>query len=67
MANAQSPDLMTASERLAEIGDILARGLIRLHARQSSSVSTDLGESLLDRSPRRSGHAHALSKRKGAR
>ena len=34
MDNALDPNLMTAAERLAEIGEILAAGLIRLRAKQ---------------------------------
>ena len=33
------PDHMTAAERLAELGQILARGLVRLHAREASHLS----------------------------
>ena len=39
---------MSAAERLAEIAEILAAGLIRLRARQSSHLSPDCGESSLD-------------------
>ena len=38
---------MTPKERLAEACDLLALGLIRLRARQSSELSPDLGESSL--------------------
>ena len=34
MDNALDPNLMTASERLTEIGEILAAGLLRLRARK---------------------------------
>ena len=34
MDNALDPNLMTASERLTEIGEILATGLLRLRARE---------------------------------
>jgi hypothetical protein len=54
--NALSPDCMTAAERLDEIADILAAGLIRLSARKSSALSRDRGESSLDFSPDQSGH-----------
>jgi hypothetical protein len=33
-ANALDPNLMTASERLTEIGEILAAGLVRLRAKE---------------------------------
>jgi hypothetical protein len=32
--NALDPNLMTASERLTEVGEILAAGLLRLRARE---------------------------------
>ena len=34
MQNALDPNLMTAAERLAEVGEILAAGLLRLRARE---------------------------------
>jgi len=46
-----------ASERIAEIGEILALGLIRMRARKSSSLVSDRGESSLDCLGTRSGHA----------
>lgn len=48
---------MTAEERLDEIAEILAAGLIRLRARKSSSISRDRGESSLDCLAHQSGHA----------
>ena len=51
---------MSAAERLDEIADILAAGLIRLSARKSSALSRDRGESSLDFSPDQSGHAVVL-------
>ena len=56
MRNALDPDRMSAIERLAEIGEILARGLIRLRARQSRQVSDDHGDSYLDFSADQRGH-----------
>jgi hypothetical protein len=50
---------MTAAERLDEIAEILATGLIRLRARKSSPLSRDGGESSLDFSPDQRGHACA--------
>ena len=47
---------MSAAERLDEIADILAAGLIRLRLRKSTSLSRDRRESSLDFSPDRSGH-----------
>jgi hypothetical protein len=36
MNNALDPNLMTAEERLREIGEILAAGLLRLRAKQAA-------------------------------
>jgi len=52
-------DHLTAVERLAEIAEILAVGLMRLRARQSSSLSPESGESSLDYSGHQSGHANS--------
>jgi hypothetical protein len=57
------PELMTADERLAEIGQILALGLMRLKARKSSPLSGDCGDSSVDFLPDRSGHADAPRRR----
>jgi hypothetical protein len=53
------PDLLTAVERIAEIGDILARGFVRLRAGQSSSKSADRRDSCLDFFADQRGHALA--------
>ena len=43
LPNPLSPDLMTAAERLTEIGEILAAGIVRLRSkRQQSSDRRDL-------------------------
>jgi hypothetical protein len=52
----------TASERLDEIAEILALGLMRLKARKSSSLSAPGGESSLDCAAHQSGHANALKR-----
>ena len=57
MFNALDPHRMTASERLDEVADILATGLRRLRARESSSLSGDCGESPLAMSPDQRLHA----------
>jgi hypothetical protein len=57
MHNAIRPDRLSAAERLDEIADILAAGLMRLRARKSSPLSRDRGESSLDFSPDQRGHA----------
>ena len=62
--NPLRPDLMTADERLAEVAAILAAGLLRLRARQSSRVSAHARESSLDCVAHQSGPV--LPKRAGA-
>jgi hypothetical protein len=57
MSNALNPELMTPAERIAEIARSLALGLIRLHARKSSPLVADSGESSLDSLGTKSGHA----------
>ena len=51
------PGLMSAEERIAEIGELLARGLVRLRARNASPLSADRGDSFVDFPPHQSGHA----------
>ena len=58
--NALDPDHMTAAERLDELADLLAAGLIRLQQRKSSQLSADRGESSLALPGHRSGHANTL-------
>jgi len=58
--NALKPDLMAADERLSEIAEILAAGLMRLWARQSTPLSADSGEGSLDCPGHQSGHANVL-------
>jgi hypothetical protein len=53
-------DLKTG-ERLAEIGELLARGLTRLHNRQSSTFVGVDRESSLHFTPDQSGHANPVS------
>jgi len=59
------PNQMSAEERLSEIAEILAVGLIRLRARQSSGVFDDHGESSLAYAANQSGHAETLGRRQG--
>lgn len=63
MFNQLNPAQLSAHERLAELADILAAGLIRLRARQSTPLSADCGESSLDCAGHQSSHADG-SKRK---
>jgi hypothetical protein len=51
------PGSLSAHERIAEIADILAGGLIRLDARKSSETVASGGDSFVDFSPAESGHA----------
>jgi hypothetical protein len=46
--NALNPNAMTAAERLREIGEILAAGILRLKARESAGDVVDRGETSLD-------------------
>jgi hypothetical protein len=48
-----------AGERIAEIGEILALGLVRLNARKSSEVLGATGESSLACVADQSGHANS--------
>jgi hypothetical protein len=57
MSNPLAPTRMSPAERLAELGRILAAGLIRMKASQSSPLSADLGESSVDLARTKSGHA----------
>ena len=58
------PNHMTPDERLAELAEILARGLIRLHARKASPLSADKRDSFVDLPPHRSRHANAPKQKK---
>ncbi len=55
--NALSPDRMTPAERLAEVAEILAAGLVRLSSDKSSALSADCAESFVDFMPDQSRHA----------
>ena len=61
MCNALPANRMTPNERLDEVAEILATGLIRLRAPKSSRLSPAAGESSLDCPAHRSGHANALN------
>jgi hypothetical protein len=62
--NPLPPNHMTPAERLAELGQILAHGLIRLRARKSTPLSPDSGDSGLDFVPHQRGHAGEPLRRK---
>ena len=55
-ANPLTVASLSTPERLAEIAKILAAGLMRLRARQSTPLSPARGESSLDIPPDQSGH-----------
>lgn len=57
------PPKCEARERIAELADILAAGLMRVLAPKSSGLSTDGGESSLHLSPPKSGDPSPLSRR----
>jgi hypothetical protein len=61
--NPLNPDRMSTKERLAEVTRILALGLIRLRARQSSQVSELTREVPLHIPPDQSGHAKPKRRR----
>ena len=63
MANALDPNLMTASERIDEIGQILAAGIVRLKARQSAHRPRDRGDVCLAIPARPSRHARNRRRR----
>jgi hypothetical protein len=54
------PDI-DGSDKLIEVAEILALGLQRLFARQSSELSGDLGESSLHFTPDQSGRGSPTS------
>jgi hypothetical protein len=62
-ANALAPDLMTADERLTEVAQILAAGLVRLRRQESEKHISHLEKKRLDFSPERSVHATAPQRR----
>ena len=61
MHNALDPNLMTAPERLTEIGEILAAGLIRLRAKRLETG--DCGDLSLDFPAHRSRHGRKQRRR----
>ena len=53
--NPLCPERMSPDARLAELGRILAAGVVRLNAGKSSSLSPADGDSSVDYPPRKSG------------
>jgi hypothetical protein len=64
--NSLCPDLMTAEERLSEVAQLLAIGLLRLRRQESARHVSHLEKKRLDFSPHGSVHATARQRR-GAR
>lgn len=58
-----SHEASDARDRIAEIGEILALGLVRLRARQSTELSAAGGESSLDCVGTQSGHGNQVLQR----
>jgi len=56
-------DRSTSKDRLGEIADVLATGLMRVLARKSSGKSNQTGDCSLDFSPTESGHSKPVSGR----
>jgi hypothetical protein len=66
LPNPIDPERLSAAERLDEIADILAAGLMRLRARKSTPLSTHSGESSLDCPGHQRSHAEALTRDGGS-
>ena len=61
--NPLPPDLMTADERLSEVAQILAAGLLRLRRQESEKHVSHLEKKRVDFVPDRSVHATARQRR----
>ena len=57
LANPLDPSYMSPTERIADLGRFLAAGFIRMKASKSSPISADGGETSVDFTPPKSGHA----------
>jgi hypothetical protein len=64
MSKPLHPNLMTPAERLDEIAEILAAGIIRVRARLRALQGTTTEQVSVDFSPRRSGHARPSRQRR---
>lgn len=62
--NALDPSRMSPADRFAEIGAILAAGVLRLRAAKSSSLSANGGDSCLDFPADQRRHADTRMKKK---
>jgi hypothetical protein len=63
MNSAIKPDSLSSNERLVEIAEILAAGLLRALARKSSPKSADIGESSLHILVDQSAHPTPVNRR----
>src|SRR5260370_24890195 len=61
MMNFADSGKQARTDRLTEIGGLLAQALMRLQSRKSSRKSEEIGESLLHFTPDHSGHANPCS------
>ncbi len=66
LPNPIDPERLSAAERLDEIAEILAAGLMRLRARKSTPLSAHPGESSLDCPAHQRSHAEALTRDGGS-
>jgi hypothetical protein len=64
LSNALDPDLMTPTERLDEIAEILAAGILRIRARLRAPQGSTTEQVRVDFSPRRSGHVASTGQRR---
>jgi hypothetical protein len=58
------PDLMTPAERLDEIAEVLAAGILRVRARLSAPQGSTAEQVRVDFSPNRSGHVAPSGQRR---
>jgi hypothetical protein len=64
MAYALHPDLMTPAERLDEIAELLAAGILRVRAHLRAPRGSTAEQVRVDFSPRRSGHVRPSGQRR---
>jgi hypothetical protein len=67
MASPLQPDRMTPAERLDEIAEILAAGIMRVRARLRAPQGSTTEQFRVDFSPDRSGHVAPNGRRKRLR
>jgi hypothetical protein len=64
--SASDPAVDEPNDRIAEIGELLAGGLMRLQNRKSSPIRGESRESSVHFTPNQSGHANSISLEIGA-